>query len=457
MSRLMSIGMGVCLALGCTGTDSKDSGDSGLSQAAPEAPWPDWTLQHWVWEDESTQDSLFEMVDGYAERDIPVGAVIIDSPWATGYNTFEWDTELFPDSQAMIDQLHERDIHVMLWVVPAINVEVEELYTYAAERSYFMQYDADSGPAVVDWWKGQGSLIDYFNPEAVEWWHGLMDPVLQQGIDGWKCDGLDFSSLTANYSPGLGGDVERLDYSHAYYRDTFDYTREVLGDDRVNTARPIDNYDTGIGGDPVAFAPVDINWAGWVGDQDATFGGLVAALDNMLHSAEYGYVNFGSDIGGYREDGSELGRDKEVLIRWAQLGAFNPIMENGGSGAHWPWLFDEETTEIYRSYVLQHHAMIEYLTAEGALAFEEGISLMDFTPGGTYDFMLGPDIFVAPMMESGTSRTVQLPQEGSWIYLYDSGVAGSAGDELSLEVPIEHFPVFVREGSAVGDVLREVL
>ena len=309
------------MTLACSG-DSNETGDSG-NAVQVNAPWPDWTFKHWVWEDESTEDSLFEMVDGYADRDIPVGAVIIDSPWATGYNTFEWDTALFPDSQGMIDALlHERDIHVMLWVVPAINVEVKELYAYAAERSYFMQYDADSGPAVVDWWKGQGSLIDYFNPEAVEWWHGLMDPVLQQGIDGWKCDGLDFSSLTANYSPGLGGDVARLDYSHAYYQDTFDYTREVLGDDRVNTARPIDNYNTGIGGDSVAFAPVEINWAGWVGDQDATFEGLVAALDNMLHSAEYGYVAFGSDIGGYREDGSELGRDKEVLLRWAQLGAF---------------------------------------------------------------------------------------------------------------------------------------
>ena len=94
---------------------------------------------------------------------------------------------------------------------------------------------------------------------------------------------------------------------------------------------------------------------------------------------------------------------------------------------------------------------------EGARAFESGTSLMDFTPGGTYDFMLGPDIFVAPMMESGTSRTVQLPQEGSWVYLFDSGVAASAGDELSLEIPLEQFPVFVREGSAVGDVLREAL
>jgi alpha-glucosidase (family GH31 glycosyl hydrolase) len=443
------------LIFACQGETETDSG--GIDTPTVESPWPDWIFQHWVWEDESTETSLMEMVDGYAAHDIPVGAVIIDSPWATGYNTFEWDTELFPDSDGLIEQLHARDIRVMLWVVPAINIEEEELYAHAAENQFFMQKDAESGPAVIDWWKGQGSLIDYFNPEAVEWWHGLMDPVLQQGIDGWKCDGLDFSSLTVNYSPGLGAEVERLDYSHAYYRDTFDYTREVLGEDRVNTARPIDNYGTGIGGDAVAFAPVDINWAGWVGDQDASFEGLVAALDNMLHSAEYGYVAFGSDIGGYREDGSELGRDKEVLLRWAQLGAFNPIMENGGSGAHWPWLFDDQTTEIYRTYVLLHHAILDYLDAEGALAFEAGVSLMDFGPGDTYDFLLGPDIFVAPMIESGTSRTVQLPDEGEWTWLFDSEVGGGAGESIVLEVPIEHFPVFVRDGSQVGEKLSQEL
>ena len=33
-----------------------------------------------------------------------------------------------------------------------------------------------------------------------------------------------------------------------------------------------------------------MNWVGWVGDQDADFGGLEAALNNMFHSAEYGYL-----------------------------------------------------------------------------------------------------------------------------------------------------------------------
>ena len=47
------------------------------------ATFPAWSFEHWVWEDESTQESAKALVAGYLERDIPVGAIIIDSPWST--------------------------------------------------------------------------------------------------------------------------------------------------------------------------------------------------------------------------------------------------------------------------------------------------------------------------------------------------------------------------------------
>ncbi|HRG91106.1 MAG TPA: hypothetical protein PLW44_18915, partial [Chitinophagales bacterium] len=61
---------------------------------AQTAPWPEFVFHHWVWEDESTQQSALQLVDDYKARNIPVGAIIIDSPWETGYNTFDWDTNL---------------------------------------------------------------------------------------------------------------------------------------------------------------------------------------------------------------------------------------------------------------------------------------------------------------------------------------------------------------------------
>ena len=423
--------------------------------AAPEyeAPWPDWTFEHWVWEDESTQESATALVDGYLERDIDVGAIIIDSPWATGYNTFEWDTDRYPDPQGMIDDFHDKGVHVFVWVVPAINTDVE-VYDEVAEKGWFMQDDESSGPEVIDWWKGEWSLIDYWNPEAVDWWHGQVDKTLAYDIDGWKCDGLDYGVVFAPYSPGAGRAVDRIEYSSAYYRDFHDYTREQLGDDRVNTSRPIDNYGADKGGDWFAFTPVDILWAGWVGDQDATFSGLQAALNNMRHSSEYGYATFGSDIGGYREDDTyPQGRGKELFLRWAQLGALSPVMENGGGGDHHPWAFDDETVAIYKRFVDLHMALLPYINEHGATAFHEGNSLMSFTSALTFEYLLGPDVFVAPMLEEGTSRSTTLP-DGDWIYLFDGSAYSGA---VTLEVPLDEFPVFVREGSDAASALQDAL
>lgn len=412
--------------------------------------WPTWMFKHWVWEDESTQQSAQALVDDYLAHDIPVGAIIIDSPWETGYNTFDWDTSMYADPQAMVDYFHARDVKVFIWITGAINTDVQPEYNYARDNGYFMkQFSFSNGPAVVDWWKGSGSLIDWWNPDAVAWWKTLMDKTLDLGIDGWKVDGTDYYAVTTPYSPAQDGNVSRQDYSRKYYEIFHEYTRERLGKDRVNTARPIDNYGlSNNGGDFFSFADPATNWCGWVGDQDATFEGLVAALNNMYWSDDYGYLAFGSDIGGYREDNNfPGGRSKEVFIRWAQLGAFSPIMENGGGGEHRPWMFDQETEDIYRNLVLSHHDMIDYLMTNSETYFAEGRSLMEFFNNTDYSYMLGPDIFVAPMLEAGNSITVNFPAGEEWVYLYDKNVTYQGGQTHSLTVPLDEYPVFIKQGS----------
>ena len=41
---------------------------------------------------------------------------------------------------------------------------------------------------------------------------------------------------------GKKGTVTRKEYSDAYYGDFFDYTRQMLGDDRLIMSRPVDGY-----------------------------------------------------------------------------------------------------------------------------------------------------------------------------------------------------------------------
>ncbi len=425
--------------------------------------WPEFVFEHWVWEDESTQHSALQLVDDYLAHNIPVGAIVIDSPWETGYNTFEWDTSLYPDAQAMVDSFHARNVKVIVWATTAINTDVPDLWSYGDSMGYFMKTNAGSSSAVINWWKGDGSMIDFFNPAAVTWWKSLMDKTLDLGIDGWKCDGTDYSVLLGNalYSPGMSGNITRLQYSHAYYRLFHDYTRQKLGNDRANMSRPVDNYGYTFITDPnlVAFSPRDICFACWVGDQDATFAGMKNALNNMYQSDVNNYLVFGSDIGGYREEPVPNGRENDVFLRWAQLGAFSPLMENGGGGEHRPWVFNQQTSDVYNKFTRLHHAMIPYFMQQADSLFALSQSIMQFFNSSDYRYMLGSDVYVAPVLNGSTSINISsFPGTGvSWVYLFDNTKVFPSGAGTTLAMPFEEYPVFIRSTSPLLAVLDSVI
>jgi alpha-glucosidase (family GH31 glycosyl hydrolase) len=424
-------------------------------------PWPSWVFKHWVWEDESTEQSAKQIVDDYLARDIPVGAIIIDSPWETGYNTFEFDNSLFPNPQAMIDYFHGKGVRVFMWTVCAVNIDAVDMYEEAKSKGYFMKKNAtDTVPGQVKWWKGTGSLIDFYNPDALAWWKSKMDITLGYKIDGWKCDGTDFYVNQTPYSPSKGMNVTRVEYSRTYYQLFHDYTRQKLGIDRVLTARPIDNYGFDAGGEGLSFSPKEIGFACWVGDQDATFTGLTKAMNNMYHSDKYGYLSFGSDIGGYREDDAYpgFGRSKELFVRWAQFGAFSPIMENGGGGEHRPWMFGNDVTDIYRKYVKLHNVMNSYLMSTADSVYKIQKPIMQFFNKTDYSFMLGPDIYVRPVIQDpAPTYTLSAPDNGEWVYLFDQTQVASGSNTVTITPDLTQYPVLVRKNSKVYAAFNKIL
>jgi alpha-glucosidase (family GH31 glycosyl hydrolase) len=128
------------------------------------------------------------------ERDIPVGAVNIDSEWATEFNNFVVNPEKFPEFKSLVTSMHDMNVRVTMWTTSMVNVENPD-YDFCVENNFLVR-NGNGEVRPINWWKGSGALIDYSNPDAVAWWHGNMDRVLNiegsgMGIDGFKTDQTD--------------------------------------------------------------------------------------------------------------------------------------------------------------------------------------------------------------------------------------------------------------------------
>jgi alpha-glucosidase (family GH31 glycosyl hydrolase) len=243
-------------------------------------------------------------------------------------------------------------------------------------------------------------------------------------------------------------------YRTAYYNDTFQILRKIVGPDALIMSRPVDTN--------LNYSPREIVFMGWVGDEDATYDGLTTALHYMLESGRRGYVGFGSDIGGYRTDpnAGPLGRTKQLFLRWTAVGALSSFMENGGNGEHLPWKFDNETVNIYRSWVNLHYTLVPYLYKEGIkVAIGQNGSLMrpcdDFEALFSYSYYLGSNIFVVPVLQDPSPNQTQhlwLPKSSTkqWINYFNTSIIHKSDTFIKEDTSrLDRIPIYVEQNSLI--------
>ena len=411
---------------------------------------PSWAFGLWVWEDDvNTAAAVWDLVDGYPKHDIPITAAMIDSPWETLYNDFRWDTERYPNPQQMIDELHRRGLRLVLWMTNMVNLRdqqadasgrtTEDIYAYAKERGYLCN---DGKPA--SWWKGVGGFPDYTNPEALAWWHGMMDRVLDMGIDGWKVDG---SSAHFPFVGGFGkaGPLNVMQYSDQYYRDTYQHL-VLRRPEGVTMVRSVDAAEIGYEG---RVSPKDAAPVTWVGDQRHTWDelGILEALRDVFLAIPMGYPVIGSDTGGYQSNPAQPGMPKTLFLRWAQWNAFMPFFINGGHNEHRPWKFDPQTLDIFRRYAWLHQELAPFWYSGVARAHLGQAQFLGVLPG-TWQYRLGDHLLVAPVYQDSTQRELAIPA-GRWHYYWQPERTWAGPATVKLEVPLAEFPVLVRQGAII--------
>lgn len=435
--------------------------------ATPELYTPRWAFEPWISKDLSTTADTREFVAGFRERDIPVGVVVLDSPWETHYNTFVPNPDRYPDFATLLGELHDDDIRLVLWVTQMVNRSAYDLepggdtYRGPAPRwaegrdcGFYVQ-----GGRQYAWWKGYGNAVDFFHPGARAWWHEQQDPLLDLGLDGWK---LDFGEqyITDDPIETHAGPVSRQAYSEEYYRDFWAYGVSRRGREFLTMVRP---WDQSYQFEGRFYARPEHAPVAWVGDNQRDWEGLADALDHIFRSAAAGYTVVGSDVGGYLDrDEVDLERDLPfdslVFARWTALGALTPFMQLHGRGNLAPWTVPDhadETVALYRYWATLHHELVPFFYSLAREAQPRGEAMLHPVGEaagwpGDYRFLVGEALLVAPLLDATGRRDVELPDAGPWYDWWDPAAAPIDGPTVLRDLDATdraRIPLFVRAGA----------
>jgi alpha-D-xyloside xylohydrolase len=173
----------------------------------------------------------------------------------------------------------------------------------------------------------------------------------------------------------------------------------------------------------------------------------------MLSWSASGNPWYATDIGGFYGDQP----DAELFVRWCQAAVFASHMRFHGLGAREPWTFGEEALRHVRAALELRYALIPYIEAALAETCRTGLPLSrpmalaypEAREAHAFDtqFLFGPDLLVAPILLPGGRASVWLP-EGAWRE-WRTGERRVGPRRLEQELPVDAFPLYVREGAAI--------
>jgi alpha-glucosidase (family GH31 glycosyl hydrolase) len=359
--------------------------------------------------------------------------------------------------QAVTAELHAKGFRAIAYFCPFVADSWHPVYDDVAANGWFVKRP-DGSPYVVLDPPYEAAMIDFTNPDAVAWYQAQMQQALDDGWDGWMYDFGEYVPLDAVFHDGMTGQEAHNIYPLLYEKAAFDLLERVRPGDydvfaRSGYAGPTPSGFLGTGG----LLPMV-----WAGDQSTDFDladGLPSALIAALNAGMSGIPLWGSDISGYHFIFNPP-PDKELYIRWTELGAFSVDMHDenvgAGTGTRWQIWSDAETLSTYAMYAGLKTQMVPYTRLAVDQARAHGWPVMrhlyldyptdprTWTISDEYDF--GDSLLVAPVVTRGAvSRSVYLP--GSAYYDYWTGQRVGGARDVQADAPLDVIPVYARMGA----------
>jgi alpha-D-xyloside xylohydrolase len=394
---------------------------------------PLWSFGLWMGRD--TYESADE-VRGVAARlrreRIPSDVVHVDTGWTERKFAadFEFSPERFPDPTGLARELREQGFRLSLWQFPYLHPN-DPLHAKAVEKG-FVVLSSNGEPPVDD------AVIDLTNDQAVRWYQDRLKRVLREGAAVLCSDFGEAAPFAGIYRGDRSGFDEHNLYPLRYNRAVAEATEEATGE-CVQQARAA--------------------WAGsqryplhFAGDGEPSDGGMLGTLHGGLSLGLCGFTFWTHFIGGFPHP-----PDPDLYLRWLAFGALCSHARCHGAPPREPWEFGVDFAQRFRRIVEVRYALIPYLVEHSRSACERGHPLVrpllfeyPRDPGSWLvddEYLLGPDLLVAPLFESGAKREVYLPP-GRWLGFFDGAAHEGPGWSAIAAAEIPAI-LLVRDGARI--------
>ena len=410
-----------------------------------------------------TPAELLEVAHKYADMGIKLDQIVIDFFHWPVQGDWKFDELYWPDPKAMVDELHEMGIKVIVSVWPSVDRRSEN-FGPMMEKGLLIK--TERGAAQTYDYQGDCVEIDPFNPETRDYvWEVCKKNYYDYGIDAFWLDNsepdygvYDFDHYRYYDAPAL--QVSNM-YPQMYSRVFYDKMSKLSDRPVVNLLRSA--------------------WAGsqkygnvvWSGDVPSTFEAFYDQVQCGLNMGMAGIAWWTTDIGGFMTDDVNDPDFRQLLIRWYQFavysavlrmhgdrGPFNiPPLDNrdfGGGYLHTGqpteiWAYGEDNFEIMKNYLNIRYEMHDYIKSLYDEASANGSPLIrtmfyEFPEDEKCwelqdQYMFGAKYLVAPVFKLNQfEREVYLPA-GKWKITSD-GTVYDGGQTVTVACPIEYMPVF---------------
>jgi len=416
-----------------------------------------------------TQEELLSIAREYKKRDLPISVIVADFFHWPRQGEWKFDPVYWPDPEAMISELKEMGIELMVSIWPTVDKRSEN-YEEMLEKGYLIR--ADRGVRVGLDFEGATIHCDVTNPEAREYlWQKAKENYYDKGVKIFWLDeaepeytAYDFDNYRYHLGPNVQiGNIYPVMYAKAFYEGQQQEGQESI----INLLR--------------------CAWAGsqkygalvWSGDIASSFESFRNQFAAGLNMGLAGIPWWTTDIGGFHGGDPNDPAFRELLIRWFQYGTFCPVMRlhgdrepkqpqygtTGGatclSGAgNEVWSFGEEAYRICKKYLALRERMKPYITNLMKEAHEKGTPVIrplfyDYPEDGNAwkvedQYMFGPSLLTAPVLHPGMrERMVYLPGGSQWVE-FETGKTYEGGAYINVSAPIDEMPLFIRTGDDVG-------